>query len=104
MGANEKAFEPSTLNNMQQAGGYALVTPPTENPPHTATPPPQSQKRPTERGRGNSGVRSEMRVDGVDPTVLSKALMRESEESRRQRDPTPSGSPSRKRQRIYGDR
>lgn len=39
----------------------------------------------------------------VDPTVLSKAL-KDFEDARRTRDRTPGASPSRKRQRIYGDR
>ena len=39
----------------------------------------------------------------IDPTALSKAL-KYYEDARRTRDRTPGASPSRKRQRIYGDR
>ena len=39
----------------------------------------------------------------IDPAALSKAL-KDFEDARRTRDRTPGASPSRKRQRIYGDR
>ena len=39
----------------------------------------------------------------IDPTALSKAL-KDFEDAHRTRDRTPGASPSRKRQRIYGDR
>ena len=39
----------------------------------------------------------------IDPNALSKAL-KDFEDARRTRDRTPGASPSRKRQRIYGDR
>ena len=39
----------------------------------------------------------------VDPTALSKAL-KDMEDVGRVRDRTPGASPSRKRQRVYGDR
>jgi cell division cycle 20-like protein 1 (cofactor of APC complex) len=58
-------------------------------------------------GTVDSGARSERSRTmeaAVDPNALSKALMREFEETGRTRDVTPGGSPSRKRQRIYGDR
>jgi cell division cycle 20-like protein 1 (cofactor of APC complex) len=42
--------------------------------------------------------------DPIDPNVLSKALLKEFEDAGRHRDITPGGSPSRKRQRVYGDR
>ncbi|RKF76820.1 Fizzy-related protein-like protein [Golovinomyces cichoracearum] len=40
----------------------------------------------------------------LDPNILSKALSKELEVARCQREITPGGSPSRKRQRVYGDR
>jgi cell division cycle 20-like protein 1, cofactor of APC complex len=49
-----------------------------------------------DRGRSANG-------DAPDPDALSKALM-EFEEAGRQRERTPGGSPSRKRQRVYNDR
>lgn len=39
----------------------------------------------------------------IDPTALSKAL-RDVDDAGRSRERTPGASPSRKRQRIYGDR
>jgi cell division cycle 20-like protein 1, cofactor of APC complex len=42
-------------------------------------------------------------AEPVDPDALSRAL-REFEQAGRQRERTPGGSPSRKRQRVYGDR
>ena len=39
----------------------------------------------------------------VDPTALSKAL-KDMEDAGRVREGTPGASPSRKRQRVYGDR
>jgi len=41
--------------------------------------------------------------DAIDPNALSKALLKEFEDVGR-RESTPGGSPSRKRQRVYGDR
>jgi len=62
----------------------------------------KSDRKP-ENGTSNRGDRG--KVTQLDPNVLSKALQKEFEEAGKQhRDITPGGSPSRKRQRIYGDR
>jgi cell division cycle 20-like protein 1, cofactor of APC complex len=84
-------------------------TPPVNTPPRARTPPPGADsKRRMERSgnvdSGNRSDRSKTMDAAVDPNALSKALMREFEETGRTRDVTPGGSPSRKRQRIYGDR
>ncbi|KAI9798102.1 MAG: substrate-specific activator of APC-dependent proteolysis [Piccolia ochrophora] len=78
-------------------------TPPLVSPPESSTPPVQL---------GAGGIRNqgtsqrvngvESGVDAVDPNALSRAL-KDFEEGGRQLDRTPGGSPSRKRQRVYGD-
>jgi cell division cycle 20-like protein 1, cofactor of APC complex len=72
------------------------------------TPPAATEKRRIGRSANlDSGARSERSKTmeaAVDPNALSRALMNEFEETGRTRDITPGGSPSRKRQRIYGDR
>lgn len=101
---NERGFEPYGSNNIQKANTNSLVTPPIENPSHSIGSTGRSQKRPTEMGNVDEGVaRSESATSAIDPTALDKAL-REFEEHGRRRDMTPGSSPSRKRQRIYGDR
>lgn len=51
-------------------------------------------------GKPNQGG---TRADGIDPDQLKGALEK-FEDAGRRRDVTPGGSPSRKRQRVYGDR
>ena len=48
----------------------------------------------------NSGI---IGGEAIDPVALKNAL-KDFEEAGRSRDVTPGGSPSRKRQRVYGDR
>lgn len=72
------------------------------------TTPPLQQTRTVNRNPGpakmtGSGPGQEKRADSVDPDALSKALM-EFKDTGKQRERTPAGSPSRKRQRVYGDR
>jgi cell division cycle 20-like protein 1, cofactor of APC complex len=81
---------------------HALNTPPVGTPPRSATPPPQAEKRKSDRKTTEEGVRSG--ADAIDPNALNKALMKEFDDAGRHRDITPGGSPSRKRQRLYGDR
>lgn len=78
-------------------------------PARMATPPPPSDRGRLEaRLNGDHGnvrsARHTARVgsSGVDPEILSRALSRELSADRR--DSTPGASPSRKRQRINGDR
>ena len=69
----------------------------------TATPPVAAGGK---RGHPNGKATHDRQREGseaVDADALSKAL-KEFEESGRSREQTPIGSPSRKRQRIYGDR
>ncbi|KAI9738112.1 MAG: substrate-specific activator of APC-dependent proteolysis [Claussenomyces sp. TS43310] len=85
-----------------------LDIPHLHTPPRAMTPDAVHEKRRSQRnGNTDSGARSDRgkRYDAaVDPNALSKALMKEFEEPARSRDVTPGGSPSRKRQRVYGDR
>lgn len=86
---------------------HNLNTPP-ESFPRASTPPPVStEKRRMESHtgsiRGHERSRSMGGESSVDAAALNKALMREFDEPR-SRDITPGGSPSRKRQRVYGDR
>lgn len=52
---------------------------------------------------GNGRQKNENGPESVDPDALTKAL-KEYEEAGRRRERTPGTSPSRKRQRVYGDR
>ena len=84
-----------------------LNTPPVATPPRSTTPPPATEKRKSDRKSNEENVARGDRDTGatsIDPNVLTKALMKEFEDAGRQRDITPGGSPSRKRQRVYGDR
>ncbi|KAK7723136.1 substrate-specific activator of APC-dependent proteolysis [Botryosphaeria dothidea] len=82
------------------AGNDDLHTPTLISPPESKTPPTARNKRnitaPGAIGNGKS-------ADTLDPNALSKALEK-FEQAGRQRDYTPGLSPSRKRQRVYGDR
>ncbi|KAI9707468.1 MAG: substrate-specific activator of APC-dependent proteolysis [Candelina mexicana] len=78
-----------------------LRTPPLVSPPKTGTPPAAIAKRSTANGQTTNG--HERGGEAIDPDKLSMAL-REFEEAGRHRERTPGGSPSRKRQRVYGDR
>lgn len=103
-------INPSTSHPHITRINNALNTPPVNTPPAAMTPPIAIEKRRIEQnGKRDSGTRSDRSttVDAaVDPNALSKALMREFEDTGRtsSRDITPRGSPSRKRQRIIGDR
>ena len=78
---------------------------------HTSTPISLSNTR-TSPAQMNEQVQSKIQVvdrversgpDSIDPTALSKAL-KDMEDAGQSRERTPGGSPSRKRQRVYGDR
>ena len=74
------------------------------SPPPTTSPPLVSAAKYSHMN-GDSTKRRE-RSEGseaIDPSALTKAL-KEYEEAGRARERTPAPSPSRKRQRIYGDR
>jgi len=87
----------------------SLNTPPVATPPRSTTPPHFGEKRKSDKkaieGNGARHDRSSavMGAEAIDPSALNKAL-RDFEDAGRHRDVTPGGSPSRKRQRVYGDR
>ena len=88
----------STYATMEKHHTNALASPPdTTSPPGIIT-----GKRAQANGAALGG-REREGSEAVDPGALSKAL-REFEEAGRVRERTPGGSPSRKRQRVYGDR
>ena len=75
-------------------------TPSLISPPESKTPPTAKGKRHLSDHTGNTNGRGS---EPVDPGALSKAL-RQFEDAGKRREQTPTASPSRKRQRIYGDR
>ena len=109
MGASEEAYSSLISHAHIKKASNALNTPPVATPPRNATPPPPTaEKRKSERrdetvlrGDRSTGMSS---ADAIDPSALNKALMKEFEDAGRHREVTPGGSPSRKRQRVYGDR
>ena len=72
------------------------------SPPAAKTPPTVTSKRGYLNTQGINGAEREG-SEPVDPITLSKAL-KDMEDAGRTRERTPGASPSRKRQRIYGDR
>ena len=72
------------------------------SPPGTKTPPPDISKRSHANGNNING-HERAASDAIDPDALSRAL-KDFEDAGRTRERTPGGSPSRKRQRVYGDR
>jgi cell division cycle 20-like protein 1 (cofactor of APC complex) len=78
----------------------ALQTPTLISPPDTKTPPTSSHKR----NQGASApIGAEIASEPIDASALSRAL-EGFEQAGKVRERTPTSSPSRKRQRIYGDR
>ena len=79
-------------------------TPSLTTPPRSKTPPTVTTRRTRQslgNGEGPSGLRADL--EAIEADALSRRL-RESENGGRQRETTPGRSPSRKRQRVYGDR
>lgn len=64
--------------------------------------PPAATNRNSTNGHIKNGA-ERAGSEPVDPTALSKAL-KDMEDAGRVRERTPGASPSRKRQRVYGDR
>lgn len=88
----------------------SLNTPPIATPHRSTTPPHMGEtRRPEKKGTEGSSLRHDrssaasLGAEAIDPSALKKAL-RDFEDAGRHRDVTPGGSPSRKRQRVYGDR
>lgn len=75
-------------------------TPTLISPPESKTPPTATHKRNQAEFAANMHDRNS---EPVDPSALSRAL-EQFEQAGRVRERTPTASPSRKRQRIYGDR
>jgi cell division cycle 20-like protein 1 (cofactor of APC complex) len=113
MGANEEAYNSMITIAPITNAANALNTPPVATPPRISTPPlggterRKSDKRALEatsmRGEAERASGSTF-AEALDPNALSKALLKEFEDGGRPRETTPGGSPSRKRQRVYGDR
>lgn len=94
-----RASEPSNAVDMA----------PVATPPRSVTPPPVTERRRSDKRAYDGQVRGERAgeasgVDSIDPNALGKALLKEFEDAGRRRDTGSGGSPSRKRQRVYGDR
>ncbi|XMA08151.1 hypothetical protein WAI453_000942 [Rhynchosporium graminicola] len=109
MGAQEELFSPGISRAHVAKSSNSLNTTIVATPPRSATPPPaierrRSDRKPVEEIARHSRASGTPGADAVDPSALSKALLREFEDAGRPRDVTPGGSPSRKRQRVYGDR
>ncbi|SLM34418.1 cell cycle regulatory protein [Lasallia pustulata] len=91
----EAQYFSSTVSRIVENPEITALT----SPPHTKTPPPGSGNR--SHANGNNINRHERALsEAIDPSALSRAL----EEVGRTRERTPGGTPSRKRQRVYGDR
>ena len=80
---------------MENSHTPTLVSPDTKTPPVPA-------KRNLTNGHITNGA-ERAGSEPVDPTALGKAL-KDMEDAGRMRERTPGASPSRKRQRVYGDR
>lgn len=110
MGVQEELFGSEFSHAHATEASNALNTPPVASSPLSTTPPlPAVEKRKSERKALQNGARHARAsgmpgADAIDPNALGKALMKEFEDAGRPRDLTPGGSPSRKRQRVYGDR
>ncbi|KAK0125119.1 substrate-specific activator of APC-dependent proteolysis [Cadophora gregata f. sp. sojae] len=109
MGAQEELFTSVISRAHISKAANSLNTPPVATPPRSATPPPAGEKRKSDRKAAEENARHGRSsgtpgASAIDANDLSKALLKEFEDAGRPRDVTPGGSPSRKRQRVYGDR
>jgi hypothetical protein len=68
-------YSSATSHTHIRMTAHALNTPPVGTPPRSATPPPQAEKRKSDRKTTEEGVRSG--ADAIDPNALNKALMKE---------------------------
>lgn len=84
------------------SGAHALNI---ASPPGSKTPPSMHSRKTTLffPETGGRPQKSQSGSDSIDPDALTKAL-KDFEEAGRRRERTPGTSPSRKRQRVYGDR
>lgn len=108
MGASEEVYGSAISHVHITKTTTALNTPPVDTPPRSATPPLVGEKRKSETKAAEENMprssRATPSADAIDPNRLNKALLKEFDDAGRHRDITPGGSPSRKRQRVYGDR
>lgn len=98
----EDLFE---VTNSVEAPLDRIQTPDSNTPPRSKTPP-TITTRTTRRSLGNVEIGSSSRQEAseaMEADALSRRL-KELENAGRQRERTPGRSPSRKRQRVYGDR
>lgn len=99
MGSDEEILAPAQSAN-------PLITHPINTPPRAASPPMAIEKRRLEFKAAETGLRNDRESSmprSLDANALNKALLGV-DDGRRHRDITPGGSPSRKRQRVWGDR
>lgn len=110
MGASDEPIVSSSSRAHILKAEQSMNPPPVATPPRSTTPPAVGEKRKSDKKvTGEESSRNDRSsaisgADLIDPNVLSKALLKEFEDAGRHRDITPGGSPSRKRQRVYGDR
>ncbi|EHL02574.1 hypothetical protein M7I_1368 [Glarea lozoyensis 74030] len=97
MGANEEAYNSMITKASITNAANALNTPPVATPPRISTPPLGG----TERRKSDKRALEATSVRGE---AERATLLKEFEDGGRPRETTPGGSPSRKRQRVYGDR
>ncbi|KAI9817821.1 MAG: substrate-specific activator of APC-dependent proteolysis [Pycnora praestabilis] len=97
----ETEFEARLPLSENKPSMESLQTPPLVSPPGTKTPPAAIGKPSNINGHATNAQSTGSAA--IDADQLSKALM-DFEEAGKQRERTPGGSPSRKRQRVYGDR
>lgn len=84
-----------------EKGTDKLRTPTLISPPESKTPPTASHNR--HQTDFTANVQGSRNSEPVDPSALTRAL-EHFEQAGRVRERTPTASPSRKRQRTYGDR
>ena len=94
-------LEERDANTAQSKIAADLHTPTLISPPETRTPPTATHQH--HQSNGSRTQRGGRGSAAVDADILSSAL-KQFEDTGHQRDHTPGGSPSRKRQRVYGDR
>lgn len=108
MGIDEEVIRASNSHNTYiKTTMNTFSTPPVTTPPRSVTPP-LEHRRSEHKSKELDGIRNgrlsgSSSVNLIDADALKNAL-KDYEEAGRPRDVTPGGSPSRKRQRIYGDR
>ena len=96
-----ETFDEVGVNSAQSKNAVQVHTPTPISPPDTRTPPTATHQR--HQPNDTEARYSESRSGVIDPDILSNALKR-FEDTGRNREYTPGGSPSKKRQRRNTDR